>query len=428
MTTDENRYVLLDIEKLSDLEKDIILALGDDINNRSLPQRDNVKELKRTKELLKDRNDDEFFQALSLLYLKGIVDFNNDARKNKENDPNPWMSNFTERNFIGFLQLILYRLEQNYKILKNPEANAYFDRDFESNAEKNKELVTKIEAVESKLNVITCSNKSKKELDEFIKYFDNAKTVLNSDVVAPDIMNYKATIGIAELWLQVYTDRNDITKILKTVVAIFFDDILVEYTYLTSYQVGINGIQIYNYILDKRLGENFKRLDKLEEDYNEINNRTNKNLIANIEVISIFVAVITLVIGNVSFLPQISENSLLGAVSLILIINGSLITGISTFVLVLAHVFNIESKNQGAKLKWKKVLICVCAGLLVVGIGLSVVDTFCGRNEEVYQPTEEAISNDTILVIPQKIESNSSADVSNSVDSVEEESEDTDAE
>lgn len=425
MTTDENRYVLLDIEQLSDLEKDIILALGDDINNRPLAQRD-IKGLKRTKELLKGKykDDDDFFQALSLLYLKGVVDFNNHPHRKKGNDPHEWMSNFTERNFIGLLQLVLYRLKQDYEILKKPEENAYFDRDFEVDTEKNNDLVKRIEVVESKLKNCNCTGKSHKELEEFINYFAHVKTELKSNIVDPDIMNYKATIGLAELWLQVYTDRNDITKILKTVVAIFFDDILVEYTYLTSYQVGINGIQVYNYILDKRLEENFKRLDKLEEDYNEINNRTKKNLIANIEVISIFVAVITLVIGNVSFLPQISENSLLGAVSLILIINGSLITGVSTLVLVLAHVLNINSNNKVSKLKWKTALIVVCAGLLVIGIALSVVDTFCVRKEEEKQVTEEnTISNDTILVMPQKIEGSISSDVIDSADVVEEENE-----
>lgn len=235
-------------------------------------------------------------------------------------------------------------------------------------------------------------------------------------------------IRIVELssWIRECIEKNP-DNYLEEIVGHYFDKDKVlgmKYVYLTdSINHGINGQQMYDHIYRIKLDERYKGFKALETKYDEISHKVESNLLRNIEIVSIFVAVITLIIGNVSFLPQISEKTVIGTISLILIINGSLITGVTTLVLLI-------SKLVSRKTILGKVGITILSVLIVLllggGVTLSIVDSASievkvEQEQEDDATIENAISNDTILVMPQNVESSSPAEVSYSVDVVEEE-------
>lgn len=419
MNTEEKGYVLLDIEQLSELEKDIIIALGDDINNRPLPRRDSIKELKRTEELLGDKSKNRrmLYQVLSLLCLKDIIRLSNYHASEKK-EPEYWLANDEKFSFIGFLKIIKYRLNKYSYLLKQRNIDSLTISKEVENEEIDK-ILKVVDKLQKNFNqnddYDSLSENERKQFEDFFKIKKKNIKKLKKEqkenanhLIREELVESKNAIELAQLWLLVYSKRDDIKVILEKVVEYYFDKSKVlesKFINLTDFNFGINGLQAYNYILDIQLDEKIRRFERLEKDYDEIKNRLNKSLITNIEIITIFVAVITLIIGNVSFLPQISQTTTLGTTSFILLINGSLLTAISALVVLIAKIIVGKKKCKGL---WIALLI----SLLLIGGGVftSVKDNECTEKDEPEQDEpaiEYEISNDMTVEI-QDISSNHS--------------------
>lgn len=380
-----NEYQVFNKETLSDIQKKIILFLGDK-NSRTIIGFKKISRIEKLavvkSELIYeyDYTKEQLFTAIVSLCLMDLLVLGDDVGDMRYAP----MIQHKHDNYVQYVGAIIYaivlseRFIFNKQLLKE-EFREFKNIDWEHNLEKD---------LRNQLSYDHIIN----------KYFDKEKVFKLKHIQLTERVK-----GISGVEVYIDLDRNRALEEIK------------------------DSIDQNNQIIDK-IQTSVEQNNKIADEIERIKNDVQRNLLRNIEIITIFVAVITLIIGNVSFLPQISENSLLGAVSLVLIINGALVTGVSTLVLVLARVLNIEPEKKSEqgqadkKPRWKKALIFVCAGLLLVGIALSVVDTFCGKDERGNQVTEESnTNNDTILVMPQNVESSSPAEVSDSVDVVEEE-------
>lgn len=350
---DEGKYILFDIDKLSDIEKDIILAIGDDIKNKLFTtiRGCKLKYLKKTKELL-PYDDNKLFESLSLLCLKDLIDIKTDWEE---------LHKYIERarneggeEYSAFITRLYFRLEDHQDKLNMEGLNLIHGYYNENQIEEIIEKLSNIEAVELKTGAMA--------LIHNIQNFRDKKEQLLYNLHEAELY----------LLLQNFTSKPE--KILSFIINNFFDKekiLCMTYVYLTSHKnAGINGEVVYNRLYSEQLDNKLKSFKEIEQKVKSIERKIDLNLLKNIEIITIFVAVITIIIGNVSFLPQISSKTALGSVSLILIINGSLISGVTIMMILMAKITDSSIKNK-----------CLCIILSIVialsmggGITLSFFD------------------------------------------------------
>lgn len=117
-------YMLFDLERTTDIEKNIILSLGDDIHNRIVLQQFDrkYKHLEKTLNILDRKfnyNSDALYIGLSLLCLKNIIGLRNNINNELENLA-VGQSNTTRYNkdkYIHFIYLIHETLVKNKDLL-----------------------------------------------------------------------------------------------------------------------------------------------------------------------------------------------------------------------------------------------------------------------------------------------------------------------
>lgn len=418
MATDEERFVLFDINELSDVEKAVILVLGDDIENKGFYSQSGntkIKYLDVTMQLINQKykyTREEIFEGLSLMCLKDLIGMNNRASNISEEKRSTLYNTmpYMEGYFLHFIELILSRLEQNELYL-----NDTIDFSNQKFVEPSRidRVLSELDFKTPKKLKVTIDNKLISGIQQYREQKNHRETV-----------ELNCKIRLAEFFLSLcdYSEQPD--DILIIVARRYFDMRKVleveNCTYLTSYKNdGICGVQVYRYIeqmnIENQLNqqkENIKYLkelsSKVESDFpykindlekvavnlfgkinklqklveidlpvgveeletkvNQVKNKVDSNLLRNIQIITIFIAVITLIIGNVSFLPQISQTSTVGIASFILLINGCMLAGISVLILLISKVIIQVEKTKGL---WAPFMISML--FLVVGIALFIV-------------------------------------------------------
>ena len=370
MENEELKYVLFDISQLSEVEKDIILVLGDDIINPPVPHinRLNAKYMLKTKALLDKYDSDTLFENISLLCLKDIIslDCSTSTPNNNFNYFTPNYSSLSDLDTL--LELIVVRLIANNRLLTKEAKNIFaitppFDKSMNNTKDSLIEKLKKITKKKKHIRINGILDLCKK----YINYFNNPNddNLINNDRK----INLNGAIQHATLILEIYQEKS-ITDALRLIVTKFYDkDIVLLYKYirLTNHKHGNNGIQVLNALRMEEIQNNYQNL--LNESI-KIKKEIDKHLIRIVEIISIFIAILTIIIGNVSFVPQISAKTTLGAVSLILIINGSLITGITVMMIFISKITNSNIKSKFLSIILSVVVFITLGG----GITLSIIE------------------------------------------------------
>lgn len=327
---EENNIVktLFDNE-LSEVEKDIVLVLGDDVNNLTVQKiavhNADLKAYFLTKKLLQDvcnYDDSQILLGLSSLYIKDIVRISHAPQQIKEYD-------------------IRYNKVEHLVVLGYKTIDELLDQ-----------IVDRIFLLND-------------DTYKFGTHDDIKKNIIALLPKIVDVESFKA---------------NEIIEVAAGYIQKKIEN-LVEIVFLTNNDRGLSGVKLYNHLIIESInskieclkdlgkkveGELPKKIEELENEAKDIKNDVKSSLIRNIEIITIFIAAITLIIGNVSFIPQIKGTTIIDVARLILILNGCLLAAISTLVLLISKV--ITPKDNKFKGFW--IVIIIAFVLLAIGITL----------------------------------------------------------
>lgn len=333
-------YSFYELENLSEVEKDIILVLGK--NNRREIIKFNlgsniIKFSSIKKELKKKYTNKELFTGLTLLIIKQLI-------------------------IIGEDPYDILRTESNLLRFTSENTSMGYDEDTAifliSLTLKNLEYLIKEELIQDEFfsgHLKQVFENNSNNLSDSVEDIFNDNRVMNSKYI---YLTYK---GGGITGTQIYNDivrDNYFSNLNKNIER--------EIDKNNEIQEKINEL---NRKLDAKIKETNNEIDKKAKDTDE---KINQHLSKNIEIISIFVAIITLIIGNVSFIPQISGKGVIGTVSIILVINGVILTGVSLLLLFILKILKVQTEKNICTI----ILISLTVALLVFGIGLPIADKY----------------------------------------------------
>ena len=372
-------FSLFEIENLNNIEVDILLTLSDDINNRCFyhdPTNEKNKLLERTSLILQKKyTESEIKEGLCLLCLKGLIEL----RNNIISSPPEYLSTtqnifktYKESELLEYVKLIETILYHNRIFIRDNWIDEFADKRVD-------ETMLEIE-----LDIASgiFSQTQQKEILPLIR--ENRAQDTEEKV---KIVSYGRRLNFLYSWISGDVEENADDLIRKTALRYLDKDKVINAKYISlsaHRNHGINGQQIADYFLrlqlDKKIND-FKLLenkipsmiDSLEEKNKALDKKVDNSLMRNIEIVSIFVAIITIIIGNVSFVPQIKSATLLEIISPILLINGSLLAGVSALVLLISKVV-VREQSKGGVAGW--ITFGFSIVLIAAGIALALVKQF----------------------------------------------------
>ncbi|MFW6009134.1 MAG: hypothetical protein ACOCP8_07715 [archaeon] len=124
---------------------------------------------------------------------------------------------------------------------------------------------------------------------------------------------------------------------------------------------GITGDEVYEII---KKNETQKNINEMATKVGEIKNSLNNFYTKIIELLGIFIAIFSLIVGNISLINWVEDRNIYEIISYILLINGT-ITSILLFLFLLIENF-IYNRKLGVKLLWFIFpLILILIGLII---------------------------------------------------------------
>ncbi len=134
----------------------------------------------------------------------------------------------------------------------------------------------------------------------------------------------------------------------------------------------ITGSHVYNQLIIEDINNKYIRLNKYvksnissAKEVKELKNKIDGIMLKNLEIISIFIAIFTLIVSNIGIFTFLEGKSLIEIITLIFIINGVLLLSISFLLLCLDRII-LEKEVKLVDRRYRLLIIPVV--LIIIGL------------------------------------------------------------